>query len=383
MHIQIDGTGMVNKGAELMLYAILQELERQPSNFTIDFNGEGNCREISTTLHLNKRLLLSLNEKISSFHLPGILRRLGLPYSYLTTKYPSSHIDLVIDAGGFQFSDQFNMTENAFKLAHSYYRGLKKNGSKVIFLPQSFGPFKTKMGKQIVQMLNEFADLIFARDSISLNYLKASGIDESKVKLYPDFTSLVKPNINTRYNYLSGAIAVVPNCRILDKTNTSTNNYLSFMVHIIKYLQTKQMNVFLLNHEGIGDLMLCNKINGMLSNKIDVISGLNALEIKGIISQCYFTISSRYHGVANALSSGVPCLATSWSHKYEELFKDYNQNDCLLDISNPQQAINKVSLFMDLNKNNEIRNDLNNATLKIKQKNIEMWDLIWNYVQNN
>ena len=35
--------------------------------------------------------------------------------------------------------------------------------------------------------------------------------------------------------------------------------------------------------------------------------------IKGMLGNCSFVISSRYHGLINALSQGVLCIATSWS----------------------------------------------------------------------
>lgn len=107
---------------------------------------------------------------------------------------------------------------------------------------------------------------------------------------------------------------------MIKKTSTHANDYIHFLCSIIEHVKAKGYNVFMLNHEGELDLSLCNDVNSLLDSKIEIVTGLNALEIKGVISQCYFLISSRYHGIVNALNTGVPCVATSWSHKYKELF---------------------------------------------------------------
>jgi colanic acid/amylovoran biosynthesis protein len=104
---------------------------------------------------------------------------------------------------------------------------------------------------------------------------------------------------------------------------------------------------------------------------------MNALEVKGIISQCYMTFSSRYHGIVSSLNTGVPCLATSWSHKYETLFKDFNREDCVLDPKNHKAMMNKIGQFLDEKNNLIVRKELSTMTEKIKNKNREMWAVVW------
>ena len=106
-------------------------------------------------------------------------------------------------------------------------------------------------------------------------------------------------------------------------------------------------------------------------------TGLNALEVKGMISIAFLVISSRFHGVVSALNSCVPCLATSWSHKYEELYKDYNQENCVLSLDNPKQALQKVHDYIADKKNSEIRLSLQKNLPKIQQDTQNMWEEIW------
>ena len=120
------------------------------------------------------------------------------------------------------------------------------------------------------------------------------------------------------------------------------------------------------------------KLKDALSGDIAVFTGLNALEVKGLISISYLVISSRFHGVASALNSCVPCLATSWSFKYAELFNDYKLDGCILPLDDPNLAISMIEKYLDPHVNESIRNHLIEQRPHIQQNTREMWDLIWN-----
>jgi colanic acid/amylovoran biosynthesis protein len=162
---------------------------------------------------------------------------------------------------------------------------------------------------------------------------------------------------------------------MVDKGVITLQDYLRIIKAIIREVNVSGRTAFLLNHEGLGDEKLCFTLSK--ETGLDVLTGLNALEVKGVISKSYLCISSRFHGVASALNSDVPCLATSWSHKYEELFKDYGQTECVLDISNLEETIKKVKSYLDPAINQTVKTNINMFVPKIKDQTMKMWKAIW------
>ncbi|GHT18144.1 hypothetical protein FACS189429_4000 [Bacteroidia bacterium] len=379
MRIQIDGTNTVNKGAELMLYAVLQEIERKYPAAEVVINSMRMSRSyIQTSLNCSVRPLLKIIiPALWRVRLPQILRLLSLPYSFFTNRYALKGIDVVLDAGGFQFGDQWKITDDVVKQWENYYRKLKNYGTKIVLLPQAFGPFETENGKRIALVVSKYADIIMAREQISYNHLIKAGVDEDKVKIFPDFTALVEGKMPKQCEYLKEYICIIPNRQMIHKGIITQEEYIFLLSKIIDTVKSQGKDIFLLNHEGKGDSLLCQIINERFNNKIVVVNNLNALEVKGVISQSYLVISSRFHGVASALNSGVPCLATSWSHKYAELFKDYNQNDCVLDLNNIDESISKIETFLSKKIHKEISDSLKVAKKSIIDKNKEMWQKVW------
>jgi colanic acid/amylovoran biosynthesis protein len=380
MKIQIDGTNTLNKGAELMLYAVLQEIERRYPDAEVIFNRfKAKTDNIKTHLHFRTRPFYKIITLLHKCKVHSILRILGIPCSLITCQHPLPNIDIVMDAGGFQFSDQWNITNYKLQLWEKYYRKLKQQGTKIILLPQAFGPFESVNGKKIVEIISEYTDIIFARETVSYNHLIYAGADRDKIKLYPDFTALVEGICPGQYESLKGGVCLVPNMRMIDKGIISEKNYCYLFSQIIDLIRRKGKNPFFLNHEGQKDSLLCDLINKSIDIPLTIVDGLTALEVKGVISQSYLLISSRFHGIASALNSGVPCLATSWSHKYEELFKDYEQTGCLLDLNNINTALEKIEDYLSEQTHKRISEELKIIKPSILQKNREMWNIVWDY----
>ena len=226
-------------------------------------------------------------------------------------------------------------------------------------------------------ILNKYADIIMPREQVSYDYLINAKVNKNKIVKFTDFTSLVKGKFPKQYEHLRNGICIIPNMRMIDKGVISFNNYVELLADIIKISSNNGHPVYLLNHEGICDEKLAYMCKDRLDLPVEVVSGLNALEVKGLIASAYLCISSRFHGVASALNSCVPCLATSWSHKYAELFKDYKMEGCVLDLTNRDLSMTKIMEYLQVDKNKEIRSDLISVIPHIQNETKKMWEYIW------
>ena len=315
---------------------------------------------------------------IGILHINGILRRLHLPQITQQLSLPDG-IDYFIDGSGFAFSDQFNISDLRVKYWYNLLKKLYNQACKIVFLPQAFGPVELPNTKKIFSILNEYASLIVSREKVSYNYIEKSGkVDMDKVKMFTDFTSLVDGVFPEKLAHLKNGICVIPNLRMIDKGAITKNDYKKLLSSIIAEGKKSGHPVYLLNHEGKRDEQLALELRKELSNGIEVITGLNALEVKGMISTAYVVVSSRFHGVASALNCCVPCLATSWSHKYKELFSDYKMENCILPLDDIDKAIEMVCSFMDTNINSKVRELLVVEVPRIKNETREMWGEVWN-----
>lgn len=377
MRIQIDGTNTINKGAELMLYAVLEQIEQKHPEAEVLFNTyNGKTSEIKTILDLKKRFLLSFSDYPDT-----IFRKLGMPQLILSTFFPEKNIDVVFDASGFRFGDQWNHSNEYLDRQEKYFKSLKKEGTKIFFLPQAFGPFNTKTGKRSADILDKYVDHIFAREQDSYNYLIGSGVTEEKVSVCTDFTNIVSGEDS---NDILGQVCIIPNKKMISKTNIEKTNYIDFLDNIIDRIYNQNLKAFLLNHEGKGDLEICNLIQKISKHEVKIINNEDAKTIKGIIGKSYAVISSRFHGVASSLSQNVPCLATSWSHKYQMLFNDYELSDYLIDVSADEEYQDKMlEKIIDKNSNAELRAHLEVKSQILKNDVNEMWNLIWARISSN
>lgn len=381
MLIEIKGPEFVNKGSELMIHAILQKLSRT-------FKEIGFAMRPSSSVYhpYTKRAKLGLYQiiqykrfKIRWDFLVNIIIPKDQRFNYgLVT---DDEIDVILDASGFGYSDQWG-PEGTEEMA-KYAKERKQNGKKVILLPQAFGPFKIPRSIKAFKTIVENTDLIYPRDKISYEYISSLVGDLPHIKVAPDFTNLVEGRIPDYFNPIKHKVCIVPNHRMVNKVSIQdAKNYLPFLIKYTKVLIKENCPPFILIHEGDDDYELGIKIQKQVNAKIDIIREIDPLYIKGILGACQAVISSRYHGLVSALSNGVPCLGTGWSHKYQMLFEDYNCPECLLTTKETDNEIlEKLALITDKKISNQLKDKINKAAKYQMKLTNNMWDEVIEVIQ--
>ncbi|MBE0471975.1 MAG: polysaccharide pyruvyl transferase family protein [Methyloprofundus sp.] len=371
--IEIRKTGFVNKGAELMLFAVLEKMQQSYSDAKFAMVPSSSISHAPYT----RRAKLGLYQK------PHLLRREG-KFDWIWYLLPKNvrdmygvvlnrEVDVVMDAAGFAYSDQWG-TVSCLELAVSC-KQWRKNGTKVVLLPQAFGPFKNWLNRKAIKIAFDHADLVFARDKISYDYLVEVVGERPNLKLAPDFTNLIDGVVPDSFDKSSNRFCIVPNYRMVDKTSkVASEAYLPFMIEVTRYAYEKGQKPFILVHEGANDLMLAEEIRNAVSAEIQIIKETDPLKIKGILSVSSGTVGSRFHGLVSALSQGVPALATGWSHKYQMLFEDYGFPEGLLEVTMSKNQIHsKLDLITNEATKLDISNKLKINSIRMKSEVEGMW----------
>lgn len=380
MKIVLDGVETNNKGAELMFYAILQEIERKYPNAVVYINSsrvKQGFSYLKTSLELKDKPIASFEKWCRRLHLCRIVKRL-LGDDFFQDIHGVRGSSFFLDDSGFYYSDQWNLPLWMINQRKKLIRSQKRHGSKVVFLPQAFGPITQDNVKQGIADLNLYANVVMPREKTSNDYLLGTGlIDKTKIRMFPDFTCLVDGDIPENYSHLANGVCIVPNIRMLDKSNLTFEDYNSIIQSVIRISYDNGYTPYLLNHEGADDGELARKIQTVSEMPVEVVDGLNALEVKGLISTAYLVVSSRFHGVVSALNSCVPCLATSWSHKYAELYNDYHQSNGVLPIDDKEMMADKLEYYLNKDNNKRIREELKSMVAENKRISRKMWDEVW------
>ncbi|MGI5310044.1 polysaccharide pyruvyl transferase family protein [Rheinheimera sp. WS51] len=377
--VEIKGVQFRNKGAYLMLLACLDGLKAEPNVQLVLSPGPNLPYPERARLGAWQKLSfrrggLDFTPWIGKLPMQGLFRRYGM--------LCEQQVDLVLEASGFAYGDQWPLRflQNTAKEVVRF----AKAGKPFIFMPQAFGPFESEPSKAAMRDIIQHAALIFVRDPVSLQHLQGCVADlPQSVVLTPDFTIGLTAKANHEVPTIDGPYAaLIPNNKVVSKFNHADAEqqraqYINAFAAAANKLNEKGFQVMLVNHEGKEDAALCNEIAAKA--KCQIVQIEDPLAVKAFIGKAELAISSRFHGAINALSQGVPCIATSWSHKYHAMMSDFGMAEYCVEQLTEQNLL--ASLQQVLEHKTALSLTLKQKATELKQKNAAMWQRLYQVIK--
>jgi len=235
-----------------------------------------------------------------------------------------------------------------------YVRLAKALGKKVVFLPNSYGPFIGLTVKQQVRTVFNQLDLVYARENVSskslgdllgkkipvemdLGFFLEKGSQDEALKI------LQKYNLKT-HDKIVGVTIRPWRFPGLSNPEGLYKNYIDSVVDLTKHMLSKGYKVALCNqslgpnsHEDDR-----NAIRDLLAqvqdpNIIWINENLPCDTLKALYSNFYFFIGTRFHSIIFSLTSLVPSIAIGYGgNKALGIMGDFSLDDYVVQIQDVQ-----------------------------------------------
>ena len=261
--------------------------------------------------------------------------------------------DAIVDLSGDMLTDDYGP-----HVAYSHYLpimialALKR---PVCLCAQTIGPFRYT-GRLALALLNRAA-YVSIRDRLSLNYLKSLGVKSDRLVLTADMAFLLEPaeaeavdEIFSREGLPASDTPVLGVAVSFLIAHHFKRKGLRFREGTFFQAMAKELDA-LVDALGCGvvfigqvigpttrhdDRQAARLVHRLMSrgDQAWVMTGdYSPAELKGVISRFTLFLGARMHANLAALSSGVPCLALSYSLKTPGIMSRFGLQDYVLDIS--------------------------------------------------
>lgn len=368
--IELHGTGVHNRGAELMAIATADRLRNRYPDVKIVVPPQ-----FGPPSALEKYQFFTTREKVGRLSLVPNLVNLIFGGASPSVIKPN-RVCLVLDASGFAFSDQWGagQAKNLLRKMNQGYR----SSQPLILLPQALGPFNQPDVARACRGLFERASLVCARDTKSYEHAKRLAAPP-KLQRFPDFTLGVEPDHDHGVEVPERFQAVVPNMRMLDKSEQSAS-YLDILRSAVDQVRACGGNPVFVIHDAQEDAQV-PKLMGPEYSAVPVITHSDPRALKSILGRADFVIGSRFHALVSALSQGVPCIGLGWSHKYPELFADFGCRDLLIeDLNDEAQVAATISRLMSPQARGEIAATISASARTLRLRLDALWELVFSHI---
>ncbi len=273
------------------------------------------------------------------------------------------HCNLVCDiTGGDSFSDIYGL----FRLFRGYLlkRVCQMTGKPFILLPQTYGPFETKVARILASTILKKSTKICSRDKEGIIVVEDLIGRWQKVELYPDVAFILEPQRpnSTSVTHLEklrqeGQQLVGLNISGLlyhggytrDNMFGLKCDYRALVKEIVTvFTRLENHHVLLVPHvlpstdlavedDFLAAGLALKELSPETQQKVILLEkGYDQNETKYIIGLCDFFLGARMHATIGAISQGIPAVALAYSRKFKGVFETAGIADCVIDLRNLQ-----------------------------------------------
>jgi polysaccharide pyruvyl transferase WcaK-like protein len=308
--------------------------------------------------------------------------------------------DVICDiTGGDSFSDIYGM--GRFVRGYLLKRICQKTGNTFMMLPQTYGPFKSRLVQILASKILNRAEKIYSRDQEGLAVVEKLAGKSDRIVFCPDVAFVldaVRPEneqarqieiLKTQHNTLVGLNI---SGLVYNGGYTQNNmfglacNYPLLIRNIISYYARQVKHFVLLVPHVVprescieDDYAVCRKAWQSLppaeQERVIVIHNeYDQNQMKYLIGLCDFFIGARMHATIAALSQGIPAVGMAYSKKFSGVFETAGVLNCVVDM----RKITEEEILYSIKKiyeNKDIfRRQLTEKMPEIKKKVMSLFD---------
>ena len=341
MRLAISGVTLTgNLGGVAMLQTIIQEVRRRFPDAELALLSISPARDRLAPCPAHLRVVpchwlalicvfLPLSVLAAPFRRSRILQRLLGAFAYFRALFESH---AVVDVSGIAFVDGRGPALLAYNLACCAPAFLL--GRPVVKLAQTLGPFRERLNRNVARWALSRCAIVIARGAQSGRNLENLGFSPALV--LPDVTFCLEVPAATRAAAtaeiqrlgFAGPPVMLSPSRVLQRACRRRGiDLAAVFAGLIERLHAGGQRVALLAHSeaaGIAkndDAAVCTEILGQLRAglKPPVLTTVDPVHARALIGGASLFVGCRYHSLVSAYAMGVPAIALSWNHKYDDL----------------------------------------------------------------
>jgi O-antigen/teichoic acid export membrane protein/polysaccharide pyruvyl transferase WcaK-like protein len=297
--------------------------------------------------------------------------------------------------GGDSFSDIYGLSRLVFGTMHKAL--IIFTGQRLILLPQTYGPFKSKTAVILARWVFSKAAAVYSRDKEGLAAIESlmkgrtmkakpefsydmafmlEPMPPADLRFHPDGWLKKRESCLVGFNVSGLLYFNAPNDKNQFRLAMDYRGLMSGIMDVL--LARDNIEIVFIPHvfgrpDGFeDDRLACSRIMDLFASgypgRIARIEGrYTESELKNIIGQCDFFIGSRMHACIAAISQAIPALPLAYSDKFFGVFESLGVGDSVMDLNAKGSDEICAHLIAEIGRRGELSSRLRQNMPKVRE----------------